>query len=64
LADFPLVMQWNKRDVADALPVTVLEQVLNPSHAPSFEVVAITGRGVIESPRQGINAMLWRLEKL
>ncbi|MBE3561555.1 MAG: gliding-motility protein MglA [Ktedonobacteraceae bacterium] len=64
LADFPLVMQWNKRDVADALPVAVLEQALNPSHAPSYEAVATTGKGVIESLRQGINATLQQLKKL
>ena len=32
VADFPLVMQWNKRDLQDILPVTVMEQYLNPYH--------------------------------
>ena len=61
--DFPLVMQWNKRDLPDILPVPVLEQYLNPFRAPSFEAVAVRGRGVIESLRVGINSTLRRLER-
>src|SRR3954447_20451151 len=36
VADFPLVMQWNKRDLQEVLPVSVLEQYLNPFRFPSF----------------------------
>ena len=61
--DFPLVMQWNKRDLPDILPVPVLEQYLNPFRAPSFEAVAVNGRGVIESLRVAINSTLRRLER-
>jgi signal recognition particle receptor subunit beta len=61
--DFPLVMQWNKRDLPDILPVPVLEQYLNPFRAPSFEAVAVSGRGVIESLRVAINSTLRRLER-
>jgi signal recognition particle receptor subunit beta len=64
VADFPLVMQWNKRDLQDILPVPVLEQYLNPYHVPSFESVAVTGRGVIECLRVGINSTLRRLERI
>jgi len=42
----------------------VLEQYLNPFHAPSYEAVAVTGQGVIESLRTGINATLRRLERI
>jgi signal recognition particle receptor subunit beta len=61
--DFPLVMQWNKRDLPDILPVPVLEQYLNPFRAPSFESVAVSGRGVIESLRVAINSTLRRLQR-
>jgi len=61
--DFPLVMQWNKRDLPDILPVPVLEQYLNPFRSPSFEAIAVSGRGVIESLRVGINSTLRRLER-
>ncbi len=49
--DFPLVMQWNKRDLQDILPVSVLEQYLNPYHFPSFEAVAVTGKGRVPACR-------------
>ncbi len=64
IRDFPLVMQWNKRDLHELLPVSVLKQYLNPYHAPSYEAVAVTGQGVIESLRTGINATLRRLERI
>jgi mutual gliding-motility protein MglA len=60
--DFPLIMQWNKRDLPDILPVPVLEQYLNPFRGPSFEAVAVSGKGVIESLRYAINATLTRLD--
>ncbi len=62
--DFPLVLQWNKRDLPDILPVPVLEQYLNPYRAPSFEAVAVGGRGVVESLRVAINTTLRRLERV
>ncbi len=61
--EFPLVMQWNKRDLPNILPVPVLEQYLNPYRAPSFEAVAVAGRGVIESLKVSINGTLRRLER-
>jgi mutual gliding-motility protein MglA len=62
--DFPIVMQWNKRDLPDILPVHVLEQYLNEYRAPSFEAVAVGGRGVVESLRVAINGTLRRLERV
>ncbi|GAC1476632.1 MAG: GTPase domain-containing protein [Ktedonobacterales bacterium] len=62
--DFPLVLQWNKRDLPNILPVPVLEQYLNPYRGPSFEAVAVAGRGVKESLRVSINATLRRLERV
>ena len=61
--DFPLILQWNKRDLPNILPVPVLEQYLNPYRSPSFEAVAVAGRGVVESLRVAINATLRRLER-
>ena len=51
LSHFPLVMQWNKRDLPTALPVHVLERYLNRRHAPSFEADAYSGKGVIATLR-------------
>lgn len=51
LRKFPLVLQWNKRDIPSALPVAVLERYLNRLHFPSFEAVACEGRGVFATLR-------------
>jgi signal recognition particle receptor subunit beta len=58
---FPLVMQWNKRDLADSLSLSVLQKYLNPYRVPSVESVAVAGQGVIESLRIGINRTLHTL---
>ena len=44
LAELPLVIQYNKRDLPDAMSVEELDQLLNPGGLPSFEAVANTGR--------------------
>jgi len=62
-ADFPIVMQWNKRDLSDVLPVPVLEQYLNQFRKPSYETVAVNGRGVVESLRMMVNTTLRRLDQ-
>lgn len=46
LAELPLVIQYNKRDLPDAMPVEELDAQLNPWHAPAFEGIAHTGQGV------------------
>jgi signal recognition particle receptor subunit beta len=48
---FPLVMQWNKRDLPNALPVPVLERYLNRRRVPTFEAIAANGRGVFATLR-------------
>ncbi len=42
----PLILQWNKRDLPDVLPVNELNSQLNQWQAPHFEAVAIEGKGV------------------
>ncbi|BBM84325.1 ion channel [Candidatus Uabimicrobium amorphum] len=46
IRDIPLVMQWNKRDLPDILPVEELEKHLNLYNSPSFESIAVTGEGI------------------
>src|SRR5436190_4427510 len=46
LATMPLIIQYNKRDLPDALPVAELNALLNPYNAPCFEAIANTGQGV------------------
>lgn len=61
LTRFPLVMQWNKRDMPSALPVPVLERYLNRRHVPSYEAIASNGKGVYATLRaisKGVMAQL------
>jgi signal recognition particle receptor subunit beta len=45
----PLVLQYNKRDLPDAVPVRELEATFNPTRRPNFEAVASRGEGVMET---------------
>ncbi|WP_375766229.1 ADP-ribosylation factor-like protein [Archangium gephyra] len=49
LERFPLVIQWNKRDIPKALPVAELRAALNPRNVPDFETEALSGRGVLDA---------------
>ncbi len=49
IRDIPLVIQYNKRDLPNALPVQKLNRELNKIDAPHFESVATTGVGVEET---------------
>jgi mutual gliding-motility protein MglA len=61
MAEFPLVLQWNKRDVPDALSVAVLERYLNRRGVPSFEATAINGMGVFPTLRAICKHIMERL---
>jgi mutual gliding-motility protein MglA len=50
-AAIPLVIQYNKRDVPDAMPVEQMRAQLNPGGVPDFEAVATRGEGVFETLR-------------
>jgi signal recognition particle receptor subunit beta len=45
----PFVVQYNKRDLPDIMPVEELRNVLNPMGVPDFEAVAIEGEGVFQT---------------
>src|SRR5216117_2280677 len=49
LREMPLVMQYNKRDLPNALPISRLNRELNKLGAPHYESVATTGVGVEET---------------
>ena len=49
--DFPLVMQYNKMDLPNALPTPVLDKYLNTIRVPRFEATAVNGGGVFETLR-------------
>ena len=62
LADVPHVIQVNKRDLPDAIPMEMLRQVLTPDGSVQmFEAVAAEFKGVFE-PLRAVSTMV--LEKL
>src|SRR5439155_17477036 len=46
LADLPIVIQYNKRDLPDAMTIEDLEKQVNVHAFPHFEAVAPSGQGV------------------
>ena len=49
LEKMPHVIQWNKRDTPNALPVDALNAAVNRFRCPTFEASAIKGEGVRET---------------
>jgi len=63
IREIPLVMQYNKRDLSNALPVSQLQSEVNKLGAPSFESVATTGLGVEETLKGVTQLVLQHLIK-
>ncbi len=49
LTNIPFAMQYNKRDLPNAMATDDLRSQLNPMGVPDFEGVAIEGQGVFET---------------
>ena len=49
LSSIPFVIQYNKRDLDDLIPVPELRAQINPGGVPDFEAVATEGKGVFET---------------
>lgn len=49
VADMPRVIQYNKRDLHDLVPLDVLRQELNPGNVPDHKAVATQGIGTMET---------------
>jgi len=46
IASLPHVLQWNKRDLPDAMSCEQLDELMNKFNVPTYEAVANTGQGV------------------
>jgi signal recognition particle receptor subunit beta len=57
--EVPLVLQYNKRDLPNALPLEILNERLNPRNVPFFEAVAVKGIGV-EETLKGVTGLVFR----
>jgi mutual gliding-motility protein MglA len=63
LRELPVVIQYNKRDLPNALPVAQLERDVNKLGVPHYESVATTGFGVEETLRGMTQLVLAHLVK-
>ena len=64
----PLVMQYNKRDLADSgirlLPIETMEKDLNSKlKAPSFKASALTGINIVETMKKAISLTVASLQE-
>jgi hypothetical protein len=59
--DIPLVVQFNKRDLKDRLPLEVLQERFNPRGVPAHEAIARHGIGVMETLRTAAGLAVRRL---
>jgi mutual gliding-motility protein MglA len=57
-SEVPVIFQWNKRDVPDALPIDELSSLLEAEDAPQIEAVAIEGTGVMETIELAVQSVL------
>lgn len=62
LDNIPWVLQYNKRDLANAMPIERMERELNTPGVPSFEAVASEGLGVFATLKAISKLILNRLQ--
>ncbi len=49
IKEVPLLIQYNKRDLPNSLPISELRKHINKYNSPEIEATAFEGRGVLES---------------
>ena len=57
--EIPMVLQYNKRDLPNALPIEILNERLNPRGRPFYEAVAVKGVGV-EETLKGVTKLVFQ----
>ena len=63
LKDFPLVMQYNKRDLPDIASIEELDDLLNFKGVPAHAAAAISGEGVFDTLKSISQLVLQSLSK-
>jgi len=64
IRDMPHVIQYNKRDVSNALSVEELDRGMNTFGVPTFEAVACTGEGVFPTLKTLAGMVLESINKV
>jgi len=63
LTQIPYVVQYNKRDLPNVVPVAEMKKVLNINGVPDFEATASAGIGVFETLKAIVKLILIELKK-
>jgi signal recognition particle receptor subunit beta len=63
LEKIPYVIEYNKRELPNAVTVDELRQVLNPASVPDYEAVARTGVGVFDTLKAVSKLVLTELKR-
>lgn len=63
LKTFPMVIQYNKRDLPGVLPIAQLDDTLNFRGVPAFPAAAVTGEGVFDTLKASSKLVLQSLSR-
>ena len=58
LDSFPLIIQYNKRDLVNAVPVAQMRALINRRNVPDFETIAMSGDGVLDAMKAMIRLVI------
>ena len=62
VAKLPIVVQFNKRDLPNTLPIETLKRLLKVNGYLTFEAVAMQGEGVLETLKAIINGTIKQIQ--
>ncbi|MBI5599609.1 MAG: GTPase domain-containing protein [Deltaproteobacteria bacterium] len=63
LKKIPYVIQYNKRDILNCVPVAEMKKILNVDGVPDFEGMALQGTGVFETLKSVVKSVLAEIKK-
>lgn len=63
LANLAHVIQYNKRDLGDVIPLEQMRREINTFNVPDFEAVALKGEGVFETLRAVVKLTMDKVRK-
>lgn len=59
----PFIIQYNKRDLPNVVPLEEMKKVLNPKGVPDFEACAVDGAGVFDTLKAVAKLVIMELKK-
>ena len=59
----PFIIQYNKRDLPNVVPIEEMKKALNPTRVPDFEACAVDGTGVFDTLKAIAKLVIMELKK-